>query len=196
MVIAARMGEMGRGQNGFITIIRTVLEGAGPLNIVYFSCWSSNYACLLFIISYTVHLGRIEGHWSGSCGNKLTFLLRLVRTLDWSLEIVGVFLLPSSGLFVNRNENCIHLNFVTSRLCSLFIWGFWALCQTLQIETLLVAIVLNFLYFKVEGREWILLPTPSLEVHMCLRFGQSCLLQTLIFHESFSCNMGAIIPTS
>lgn len=62
MVIAARMGELGRGQNGFIAIIRTVLGGADPLNIVYFSCWSSNYASLLFIISYTVNLGRIEGH--------------------------------------------------------------------------------------------------------------------------------------
>lgn len=70
MIIAARMGELCRGsqgfpwkgQNGFVALIKTVIEGTDPLNTVYYSCWSSDCASLLFMISCTVNLGAVEGH--------------------------------------------------------------------------------------------------------------------------------------
>lgn len=68
---------------------------------------------------------------------------------------MGVFLLPNVELFVNRYENHIHLNFVTTRICSLFlfIWEFLTFGQTLQIKTLLLAVILSLLYFIIEARE-------------------------------------------
>lgn len=70
MVIAARMGELCggsqgfpcKGHNGFMAIIRTALGRADPLNTMCFTCWSSNCSSLLFMIScYTMSFGRIEG---------------------------------------------------------------------------------------------------------------------------------------
>lgn len=148
MIIAARMGELGRRQNDFIAIIRSLGGRGRPFQYSVFLLLEFKL-CLSFVHN------QFHSEFRQDRGSLIWILWQWVvifigagqyswlESWNW-----GVFLLPSGGLFVNRNENHMHLSFVTTRLRSLFIWGFWALCQTLQIETLLVAIVWTFYILK------------------------------------------------